>query len=159
MDWLTKYHATIDYVAKSVIFRPPGLPEFVFCGNGVVPPPYLISAMKAVNVLRKGCRGYLFCVLNVNTVSPNVDNILVVNEFPNVFPNELPDDLIDREIEFTIDVVPGTQPISKTPYRMLTSELKELKIQLQELLDKKFIRRALHLRVLQFCLLRRKTER
>ena len=72
--------------------------------------------------------------------SPNVETIPVVNEFPDAFPNELPRDLIDREIEFTIAVVLGTQPISKTLYRMLTSELKELKIQLQELLDKKFIR-------------------
>lgn len=51
----------------------------------------------------------------------------MVCKFPDVFPNELLGDLIDREIEFTIDVVPGTQPISKTPYRMSTSELKELK--------------------------------
>ena len=69
-----------------------------------------------------------------------VENITVVSEFSDVFSNELPGDLIDREIEFTIDVVLGTQPISKTPYRMSTSELKELKTQLQELLDKKFIR-------------------
>ncbi|KAF5931840.1 hypothetical protein HYC85_028011 [Camellia sinensis] len=54
--------------------------------------------------------------------------------------DNLPRDLIDREIEFTVDVIPGTQPVSKTPYRMAPNELKELKVQLQELLDKKFIR-------------------
>lgn len=70
----------------------------------------------------------------------NVENIPIVNKFLDVFPNELPGDLIDREIKFTIKVVPGTQPISKTPYRMSTSELKEQKVQLQELLDNKFIR-------------------
>lgn len=47
---------------------------------------------------------------------------------------------MDREIEFTIEVAPGTQPVSKAPYRMAPVELKELKIQLQELLDKGFIR-------------------
>ena len=49
----------------------------------------------------------------------------------------MPGDLIDREIEFTVDVIPGTQPVSKAPYRMA---LTELKVQLKELSDKKFIR-------------------
>ncbi|XP_028113661.1 uncharacterized protein LOC114311697 [Camellia sinensis] len=48
--------------------------------------------------------------------------------------------LTQKEIEFTIEVIPSTQPISKPPYRMTPTELKELKIQLQELMDKKFIR-------------------
>ena len=47
MDWLTKYCATIDCVTKTVVFKPPEQKEIVFVGNGVVPPPYLISAMKA----------------------------------------------------------------------------------------------------------------
>ncbi|XP_028089055.1 uncharacterized protein LOC114289502 [Camellia sinensis] len=54
MDWLMKYCAIIDCVNKTVIFRPPGLLELVFTGNGVVPPPYLISFMKAKKLLRKG---------------------------------------------------------------------------------------------------------
>ncbi|XP_028107809.1 uncharacterized protein LOC114306725 [Camellia sinensis] len=75
-----------------------------------------------------------------NTESVVSEAILVACDFPNVFPDDLPGDLIGREIEFTIDVTPGTQPISKTPYKISTSELKELKAQLQELLNKKFIR-------------------
>ncbi|XP_028097460.1 uncharacterized protein LOC114297261 [Camellia sinensis] len=128
MDWLTIHHARINCVAKSIVFRPPDLPEFVFCGNGAVPLSYLISTMKANRLHRKGCWGYLCCVFVVNRDSANIGNIPIVNEFPDVFPNELPGDLIDREIEFTIDVVPRTQPISKTPYRMSISKLKELKI-------------------------------
>lgn len=130
MDWLTKYCATIDCVNKSVMFHPPGLPEFVFTGNGVVPLPNLISAIKVVKLLRKGCKGYMCCVLTGTSNSPNVDIIPVVWEFSYVFPNDLSWDLIDREIKFTIDVILGTQSISKTPYRMSTSELKELKTQL-----------------------------
>ncbi|KAL7238230.1 hypothetical protein ACSBR2_004350 [Camellia fascicularis] len=95
IDWLTKYHAIIDCVAKFVVFRPLGLPEFVFDGNGVVLSPYLISAMKANKLLKKGCRGYLCCVLNVSTDSINVKTIPVVSEFPDVFPNELSGNLID----------------------------------------------------------------
>ncbi|XP_028085332.1 uncharacterized protein LOC114286366 [Camellia sinensis] len=97
----------------------------------------VVSARK---LLRKGCRGYLCCVLTVSSDSTSVEAIPSVCDFPDVLPNDLPGDLIDREIEFTIDVVPGTEPISKTPYRMSTSKLKELKVQLQEILDKKFIR-------------------
>ena len=55
MDRLTKYCATIDCVNKAVMFKPPGMPEFTFTGNGVVPLPYLISFMKAKKLLRKGC--------------------------------------------------------------------------------------------------------
>lgn len=68
-----------------------------------------------------------------------VDAIPVVQDFPDVFPEELPRELVDREIEFTIDIMPGTQPLSKTPYRMSPTEMKELKIQLQDLLHKGFI--------------------
>ena len=64
----------------------------------------------------------------------------VVCEFPDVFPEELPGLPPDREIEFCIDVVPGTDPISMPPYRMAPAELKELNEQLKELLDKGFIR-------------------
>ncbi|XP_028095306.1 uncharacterized protein LOC114295282 [Camellia sinensis] len=81
-----------------------------------------------------------FTVLTVSSDSTSVETILVVCDFPDVFPNDLLEDLIDKEIKFTIDTVLGTQPISKTPYGMSTFELKELKVQLQELLDKEFIR-------------------
>jgi hypothetical protein len=65
-----------------------------------------------------------------------IDKLQVVCEFPEVFPDVPP----EREIEFTIDLVLGTKPVSMTPYRMSASELAELKKQLEDLLDKKFIR-------------------
>ncbi|WVZ97023.1 hypothetical protein U9M48_042590 [Paspalum notatum var. saurae] len=66
--------------------------------------------------------------------------IPVVCEFPDVFPEELPGLPPDREVEFSIELLPGTAPVSRRPYRMAPDELKELKIQLQEQLDKGFIR-------------------
>jgi hypothetical protein len=63
----------------------------------------------------------------------------VVNEFPNVFPEELPDMPPDRDIEFVIELKPSTTPIYKTPYRMATPELAELKEHVKELLEKGFI--------------------
>ena len=92
-------------------------------------------------MIRKGCKGYLCSVLTVSTDdNANVNSNPIVKEFPDVFPDNLLGDLADREIEFTIDVIPGTQPVSKAPYRMASTKLKELKVQLQERLDKKFIR-------------------
>ena len=56
-----------------------------------------------------------------------LDDIPIVREFLDVFPEELPGIPVDREIEFPIDLLPGTSPISKAPYRMAPTELKELK--------------------------------
>ena len=69
-----------------------------------------------------------------------LDDIPVVREFSDVFPKDLPGIPIDREIEFPIDLLLGTSLISKAPYQMALTELKELKEQLQELLEKGFIR-------------------
>ena len=63
-----------------------------------------------------------------------------MTKFPDVFSEDLPGLPPDREVEFTIDLVPSIGPISKAPYRMAPTELKELKEQLQDLLDKGFIR-------------------
>ena len=63
----------------------------------------------------------------------NLDEVPVVNEYPDVFLEELPGMPPDRDVEFVIDLVPGTAPIAKRPYRMAASELAELKKQLEEL--------------------------
>jgi hypothetical protein len=65
--------------------------------------------------------------------------VLVVNKFPDVFPEELPGMPPDRDIEFVIKLKPRTTPIYKTPYRMATPELAELKEHIIELLEKGFI--------------------
>ena len=72
--------------------------------------------------------------------STDLGDIPVVRDFSYVFPDDLPGLAPNREIEFNIDLLPGTNPISIAPYRMAPTELKELKEQLQELLDKGFIR-------------------
>ena len=61
-------------------------------------------------------------------------------DFPDVFPEELPGLPPERDVEFTIEVMPGTAPVSMQPYRMAPTELKELKTQLEDLLNKGFIR-------------------
>ena len=63
-----------------------------------------------------------------------------MNEFSDVFPKELPGLPPEREIDFAIEVLSDTKPISIPPYRMAPAELKELKEQLKDLLEKGFIR-------------------
>jgi hypothetical protein len=62
-----------------------------------------------------------------NMESKSIKDVLVVREYPDVFPEELPGMPPDRDIEFVIDLIPGTSPIAKRPYRMATPELAELK--------------------------------
>ena len=69
-----------------------------------------------------------------------MEDIPIVNEFPDVFPDDILGLPLDKEVEFTIDLIPGTEPISIPPYRMSPAELRELKAQLKELLSKGFIR-------------------
>ena len=69
-----------------------------------------------------------------------VDKVRTVKEFQDVFPEELPGLPPNREVEFGIDLLPGTALVSIAPYRMAPKELVELKVQIQELLDRGFIR-------------------
>ena len=69
----------------------------------------------------------------------SLEEVPIVKEYPDVFPEELPGMPPDRDIEFLIDLMPGTGPIAKRPYNMDVDELKELKKQLREQLDKGFI--------------------
>ncbi|RVX22738.1 Retrovirus-related Pol polyprotein from transposon 17.6 [Vitis vinifera] len=139
MDWLASYHASVDCFEKRVTFSIPGQPKFSFEGKHVDRPLRMISALRASSLLKKGCQGFLASVMS-NESDLKLEDIPIVKEYPDVFPEDLPGLPPEREVEFTIDLVPGTGPMSKAPYRMAPVELKELKVQLQELLDKGFIR-------------------
>ena len=71
---------------------------------------------------------------------PKLEDFTVLHEFSDVFVDEIPELPPRREIDFSIDLLPRSTPISKEPYRMSLLELTELKIQLQELLDREYIR-------------------
>ncbi|KAL0556889.1 hypothetical protein IC582_005406 [Cucumis melo] len=102
--------------------------------------PKVISAMKASKLLSQGTWGILASVVDIREPEVSLSSEPVVREYPNVFPDELPGLPPPREVDFAIELEPGTAPISRAPYRMAPAELKELKVQLQELLDKGFIR-------------------
>ena len=140
MDWLFACGAHVDCNMKRIIFKMERVPEFIFEGVKVSHDIPYISAIKATKLMRQGCQEFLASFLDTTRTDIKIETIPVVNEFPDVFPEDLPGLPLDRDVEFTIDVMPGTAPISKAPYRMAPAEMKELKTQLQELLDKGFIR-------------------
>ncbi|KAL4016880.1 hypothetical protein IC575_024542 [Cucumis melo] len=117
MDWLAANHASIDCSRKEVI-----------------------SAMRASKLLTQGTWSILASMVDTREVDVSLSSEPVVKDYPDVFPEELPGLPPHREVEFAIELEPGTVPISRAPYRMAPTELKELKVQLQELLDKGFIR-------------------
>nr|XP_027078768.1 uncharacterized protein LOC113702032 [Coffea arabica] len=142
MDRLAKYHAQLDCRTKKVDFHIPGEPTLQLDVRGKLTSTTLISGIKARKLLSKGARGYLAVLINTPQEQLKVENVPVVCEFPDLFPEELTSLPPERDIEFKIDLHPGAEPISKTPYRMAPAELKELKTQLQELLDRKFIQES-----------------
>ena len=100
---------------------------------------------------------YLCSIQDTRCPEDPIDRIPVVRDFPDVFPDEIPGMPPERDVEFTIDVVPGTEPISQAPYRMAPAELKELKEQLADLLDKGYIRPSSSPWGAPVCLSERKT--
>ena len=140
MDWLAANYASMDCLRKEVIFRRLGLPVVVFYGEWRRAPSGLISAISARCLLQKGCKGYLAHVVDTRSNEARLEGVPVVRDFLDVFPDDLPGLPPEREIDFPIDLVPGTAPISLPPYRITPVELKELKARLQELVDGGFIR-------------------
>ena len=84
--------------------------------------------------------GWLASLTLEDKERPDLDLPRVVCEYVDVFPDELPGLPPHRDVDFGIELHPGTLPISMTPHRMAPVELQELRVQLQELLDKGFIR-------------------
>ena len=140
MDWLSKHRATLDCYKKEVrLVRPKEL-GVIFRGIRREITPSLINAMTASKMLRKGCQGYLAFVVDRRQEGTRLEDIPIVKEFPDVFQDDISGLPPDRVVEFTIDLIPGTEPIFIPPYRMAPAELRELKAQLEELLSKGFIR-------------------
>ena len=140
MDWLSRHRATLDCYKKKVKLNRPGKLEVKFRGLRRELSSCMISAMTAQKMLRKGCQGYLAYVVETGKEGTILDEIPVVREFPDVLLDDIVGLPPEREVEFTIDLIPGTEPISIPPYRMAPAELRELKAQLEELLSKGLIK-------------------
>ena len=140
MDWLSKHRAIVDYGQKTVVLRCSDPTEVIVQGIGSSVMSNVISTMQARRFMKKGCETFLVVILDSKRGQVDVEKIPVVREFPYVFPEELLGIPLEREVDLAIEIIPGIVPMSRAPYRMAPTELKELKSQLQELLDKGFIR-------------------
>jgi len=127
MDWLSAYSTHVDCSRKRIIFKMEGVLEFIFEGKKVNHDIPIISAVRAINLMRHECQRFLASVLDANGIDIKIETIPVINEFTDVFPKDLPGLLPDRDVEFSIDVLSGTAPISKALYRMAPAEMKNLK--------------------------------
>ena len=140
MDWLSKHRAIVDCDKKITLLKCSNLSEVTVQGIRSESILKVISAMEARRFLKKGCEAFLALILDSKREQVNLENIPIIWEFPDVFPEELPRVPPEREADLSIEVVQGKTLISRAPYRMAPTELKELKTQLHELLDKGFIR-------------------
>ena len=140
MDWLSKHRAIVDFDKRIVVLKFSDLSEVTIHGIRFGPVSNVISAMQARRFLRKGCEAFLALVLDYKSGQVNLEDIPMVKEFLDVFPKELPGLPPERAVDMSIEVLPGMNPLSRAPYRMAPTELKELKTQLLELLDKGFVR-------------------
>ncbi|XP_057418164.1 uncharacterized protein LOC130712345 [Lotus japonicus] len=123
MDWLTQYHVLLDCANKVVVFPDSGVTD------------YLNSY-----TLGKSSPAFVNSIVAEAKNDNDVLNIMVVQDFVDVFPDDVPGLPPVRETEFSIDIMPGTGPISMAPYRMAPAELTELAKQLDDLSSKGFIR-------------------
>ncbi|KAL0462067.1 UNVERIFIED_CONTAM: Retrovirus-related Pol polyprotein from transposon.6 [Sesamum latifolium] len=140
MDWLAQQRAVVDCYKKEVMIESSGESRVVIVGDRQVVPVCVISAIEARRLMLEGCEAYLAHVIDSEKVTPTLEEIPVVRDFPDVFPDDLSDLPLHREVDFAIETLPGVAPISITPYRMAPIELQELKKQIEELLEKGFIR-------------------
>ncbi|WVZ76070.1 hypothetical protein U9M48_024072 [Paspalum notatum var. saurae] len=119
MDWMKEHNVLLDITSRTV--------QMKSSKNGKVMHIHLPSHKHSSHTVNA-------------TEAQLIEKIPVVSEFSDVFLEELPGLPPDRDVVFGIELVPGTAPVSRRPYRMAPDELKELKVQLQEQLDKGFIR-------------------
>jgi len=101
----------------------------------------LISAQKAIREVDAGATCFMIVAQGEKkSTIEQIISIPVMDEYADVFPDEIPELPPSRDVDFSIDLIPGAGPVSIAPYRMAPTELAELKKHIEDLLEKKFIR-------------------
>ncbi|XP_070032668.1 uncharacterized protein [Nicotiana tomentosiformis] len=121
MDWLSPCHAILDCHTKTVTLAMRGLPRVKWRVFLDYVPSRVISYLKAQRMVENGCLAYFAFVRDVSADTPTIKFVPVVIDFPDVFPTDLSGMPPDKDIDFGIDLVSGTQPISIPPYHMAPS--------------------------------------
>lgn len=138
---MAKNHASMDYYDKEVTFRQPVLPEVMFHGEvGRLLLGLIISTLTTKKLLKKGHQRYPAHMVDTQAGGVRFEAVAIVTDFLDVFLDELLWLSLEKDTDFSIELVLSTAPISSLPYHMALAELRELKVQLQDLVDKGFIR-------------------
>ncbi|XP_024026103.1 uncharacterized protein LOC112092968 [Morus notabilis] len=142
MDWLSEYGAIVDCYRRRVTLTTKSGTSISYQAdlNPVLGERLLKYSVGGRRNL--ACFSSLLALEGEPEVTGDSVGIPVVDEFTDVFPDELPGLPPDREIKFCIDLVPGMTPISIPPYRMAPAEMKELRMQLEELAEKGYIQNS-----------------
>ncbi|GKD68950.1 putative reverse transcriptase domain-containing protein, partial [Tanacetum coccineum] len=139
MDWLVK-HDVVIVCGEKVVRIPYGNKMLIVESDKGVSRLKVISCIKARKYVERGCHLFLAHVTEKRSKEKRLEDVPVIRDFPEVFPEDLPGLPPSRQVEFLIDLVPGVAPVAHAPYRLAPSEMRELSVQLQELLEKGFIR-------------------
>ncbi|KAI3746259.1 hypothetical protein L6452_08685 [Arctium lappa] len=140
MDWIAKHDAGIFCSKKMIRVPSPKGGEVIIYGEKNRKSNMIISSIKARNSLAKGCMSYVAYVMDAKLEKKKVEDVEVVRDFLDAFPEYLPRLPPEHQVEFHIDLTPGAVLIARVPYRLTTTEKQEMMTQLQELLEKGFVR-------------------
>ena len=148
MDWLEHHKVVLNYFDKTFtcinsdgkLINVKGIPRKTAVRH--------ISALQLKRAVRKGCKGFAVTVINEENTNNRdklkLEDILILREYSDVFSKEILGLPPKRELDFTIELVPGAVLSSKAPYQMDILELNELKSLLKELIDKNYIRPSVY---------------
>ena len=140
MDWMRRHGIVIDLRTRTMtLTAADGSQHEVWAAdpkrNGL-----LISAVRAARLIDQDCVGYWCYALSAESAMPSMEDVPIVRDFQDLFLAELSGLRPHRDVDFTIELDPDTRPISGAPYRMAPSKMAELKTQLEELMEKGYIR-------------------
>ncbi|KAF3660337.1 hypothetical protein FXO37_13531 [Capsicum annuum] len=144
LSFVTPYIAVYFCIGPETIFEPFSVSTPV--GDYIVAKKFYRGCMVSI-FHRETLADLIELDMDSSSEGLSLQAVPVVNEFPEVFSDDLSGIPLDREIDFKIDLLSDTRPISISPYRMASTELKKLKEKLKDLLDKGFIHPSVFYRV------------
>ncbi|XP_076881471.1 uncharacterized protein LOC143529595 [Bidens hawaiensis] len=131
MDWLSRNQSEVVCAEKLIRIMLPSGETLIIQGEKPNRNLKIISCMKARKLLRKHCYTFLAHVVDKKSEGKKIQDIPVIKDYLEVFPDNLPGLSPSRHVEFRIDLIPGSTPVAKSPYRLAPSEMQELSSQLK----------------------------